>query len=264
MPLKNWFLIHARWSKSSLKHSIRFCGIFSNLKNNFIAYPSSKVSDCIFDIHHLWQSDISRVYSNSCYCSFKPKVMKIGQPSHKMYSNNILNFQESTAMLNAHTKTSGNLSYAPRIYSYKYIYIWGSLNKFSAFFRMGTSTHIKTVVPFVVISFGYSALVVPSQQLLDGPMEVLLCEHVNDLRHRLFHLLNCLITTASELREKAKVTGSKVWTIGWVRNCLEAHLGQIVCDKDGVVDWCIVLVEMPLTWFKECWPLLMESLSELP
>ena len=32
--------------------------------------------------------------------------------------------------------------------------------------------------------------------------EVLLCERVNDLRHNLFHLLNCLITTtASELRE---------------------------------------------------------------
>ena len=29
MPLKNWFSIHARCSKSSLKHSIRFCGIFS-------------------------------------------------------------------------------------------------------------------------------------------------------------------------------------------------------------------------------------------
>ena len=45
-------------------------------------------------------------------------------------------------------------------------------------------------------------------------MEVLLCEHVNDLRHSLYHL-NCFITTAaSEVREKAKVTGSKVWTIG--------------------------------------------------
>ena len=48
MPLKNWYSIHARWSKSSLKHSIRFCGIFQGLKHNFIAYHSSKVSDCIF------------------------------------------------------------------------------------------------------------------------------------------------------------------------------------------------------------------------
>ena len=41
IPLKNC-LIHAIWSKSSLKHSIRFCGIFSNLKQNFIAYGSPK------------------------------------------------------------------------------------------------------------------------------------------------------------------------------------------------------------------------------
>ena len=39
------------------------------------------------------------------------------------------------------------------------------------------------------------------QQLLKGSMEVLLCERVNDLRHSLLHPLNCLITTASELRE---------------------------------------------------------------
>ena len=55
----------------------------------------------------------------------------------------------------------------------------------------------------------------------------------------------------------------KVWTIGRVWNCLGAHLGQIVCDKDEVVDWCIVLVEMPLTRFEECWPLPTESLPEL-
>ena len=29
--------------------------------------------------------------------------------------------------------------------------------------------------------------------------------------------------------------GSKVLTIGRVRNCHDPHLGQIVCDKDGVV-----------------------------
>ena len=40
-------------------------------------------------------------------------------------------------------------------------------------------------------------------------MEVLLYDRVNDLRHSLFHLLNCLITTASELREQAKVTGDQ-------------------------------------------------------
>ena len=32
------------------------------------------------------------------------KIIKIGQSSHKMYSNNIVNFQESTTILNAWTK----------------------------------------------------------------------------------------------------------------------------------------------------------------
>ena len=81
---------------------------FPSLKQNFIAYHSSKVSshpDCIFEIYQLWQSGFSRVYSNSCCsCSFEPEIIKIGQSPHKMYSNNILNFQESMAILNAHTK----------------------------------------------------------------------------------------------------------------------------------------------------------------
>ena len=31
MPLKHWCSIHARWSRNSLKHSIRFSGIFSKI-----------------------------------------------------------------------------------------------------------------------------------------------------------------------------------------------------------------------------------------
>ena len=92
---KNWCSIHARWSKSRLKHSIRFCSIFPSLKQNFIVYRSSKVSwrpDCIFEIHQLWQSGFSRVYSNCCCsCLFEAEIIKIGQSSHKMYSNNIPN-----------------------------------------------------------------------------------------------------------------------------------------------------------------------------
>ena len=95
-------------------------------------------------------------------------------------------------------------------------------------------------------------------------MEVLFCECVNDLRHSLFHLLSYLITIYSELRERQNETGGEVWTIGRVRNCFDAHLGQIVCDKDGVVDWCIVLVESPLTRFEDYWSLPSESLPELP
>ena len=98
---------------------------FPSLKQNFIAYLSSKMSDCIFEIHWLWQSGFIRVYSNCCCsCWFEAEIIKIGQSSHKMYSNNILNFQESTTILNAHTKKSGNLSYAPRTYVKKYLMIW--------------------------------------------------------------------------------------------------------------------------------------------
>ena len=44
-----------------------------SLKQNFIALRSSKVSDCIFETHQLWQSGFSRVYSNCCCsCSFEP------------------------------------------------------------------------------------------------------------------------------------------------------------------------------------------------
>ena len=35
LPHKNWCSIHARWSKSSLKHSMRFCEIFSKFKTQF-------------------------------------------------------------------------------------------------------------------------------------------------------------------------------------------------------------------------------------
>ena len=81
MPLKNRCSIHGRWSKSSLKYSIRFCGIFPSLKQNFIAYRSSKVfsrPDCILKIYQLWQSGFSRVYSNCyCSCSFDAEIIKL-------------------------------------------------------------------------------------------------------------------------------------------------------------------------------------------
>ena len=38
-----------------------------------------------------------------------------------MYSNNILNFQEPTTILNAYTKKSGNILNVPRVYIYIYI-----------------------------------------------------------------------------------------------------------------------------------------------
>ena len=101
-----WFMQYGRKAVWSIPYvSVAF---FPSLKQNFIAYRSSKVSsrpDWIFEIHQLWQSGFSRVYSNfCCSCSFKPEIIKIGQSSHNMYSNDILNFQESTTISNACTK----------------------------------------------------------------------------------------------------------------------------------------------------------------
>ena len=97
---------------------------FPILKQNFIAYRSSKVilhPDCIFEIHQMWQSSFSMVYSNCCCsCSFEPEIIKIGLSSHKMYNNNIWNFQESMTILNACTK---NLETYGKNHVYIYIYI---------------------------------------------------------------------------------------------------------------------------------------------
>ena len=101
-----WFMQNAPKAVWSIPYvSLAF---FPSWKQNFIAYRSSKVSscpDCTYELHQLWQSGFSRVYSNSCSsCSFEYEIIKIGQSSHKMYSKNILNSQESTTILNACTK----------------------------------------------------------------------------------------------------------------------------------------------------------------
>ena len=103
-----WFMQDAPKAVWSIPYvSVAF---FLSLEHNFIAYHSSKLSsrpDCIFEIHQLWQSGFSRVYSNCCCsCWFEPEIIKIGQSSHKMYSNNIVNFQVSTTILNTCTKKS--------------------------------------------------------------------------------------------------------------------------------------------------------------
>ena len=91
---------------------------FPSLKRNSIACNFSKVSDCNFEIYQLWQSGFNRVYSNCCFSySFEREIIKIGQSSDKLYSNNTLNFHESTTILNAHMKKSGNLLKVPRNYS---------------------------------------------------------------------------------------------------------------------------------------------------
>ena len=94
---------------------MRFCGIFPSLKQNFIAYRSSKVSwrpDCIFETHQQWQSGFSRMYSNCCCsCSFEAEIIKFGQ----IYSNNIVNFKESTTILNACTKKRLETYWMPHV-----------------------------------------------------------------------------------------------------------------------------------------------------
>ena len=119
IPLKNWCSIHARWSKTAWSIPYVSVAFFPSLKHNFIAYRFAKVSwrpDCIFEIHQLWQSGFSRVYSNCCCsCWFEPEIIKVCQSSQKMYSNKILNFQESSTILNASTKKSGILLNASRI-----------------------------------------------------------------------------------------------------------------------------------------------------
>ena len=91
-----------------------------SFKQNFIAYRSSKVSlrpDCIFEVHQLWQSGFSRVYSNC----FESEIIKIGQSSHKMDSNSIVNFQESTTILNACTKKSLETYEMHHVYPFNYV-----------------------------------------------------------------------------------------------------------------------------------------------
>ena len=101
-----------------------FRTFFSKFKTEFIAYCSSKVSDWIFEIHQLRQTGFIRVSSNCCSSSWiEPEIIKIRRSSHKMYSNNILNFQVSTTILNARTKKVWKLIVCPCIYIYVYIYI---------------------------------------------------------------------------------------------------------------------------------------------
>ena len=121
-----WFMQDAPKAVWSIPYiSVAF---FPSLKHNFIAYCSSKVSscpDCIFEIQQLWQSGFSRVYSNfCCSCSFEAEIIKIGQSSHKMYSNNILNYQESMTILNACPKKVWKLiEFTTYIYIYHHHHV---------------------------------------------------------------------------------------------------------------------------------------------
>ena len=63
------------------------------------------------------------MYSNCCCsCSFEVEIIKTGQSCHKMYSNNIVNSQESSTILNVGTKKVWK-SFEYTTYIYIYIYI---------------------------------------------------------------------------------------------------------------------------------------------
>ena len=69
-----------------------------------------------------------------CSCSFQPEIIKIGQSSHNMYSNSILNFQESTTILNACTKKVCKLIECTT-HTHIYIAIYTHLQFFFYFLR---------------------------------------------------------------------------------------------------------------------------------
>ena len=82
----------AVWSNSYV--SVAF---YPSLKQNFIAYRSSKISDCIFEITTCDnQALVGCIPIAAVAVDFNLKSYKIGLLSHKIYSNNILNFQEYT------------------------------------------------------------------------------------------------------------------------------------------------------------------------
>ena len=83
--------------------------------------------------------------------------MKIGQSSHKIYSNNILIFQESTTILNVHTKKNletyrMHLVHTFFLFISLFICLWKysfSLNTFSTHLICLTAEYIAviTVIP---------------------------------------------------------------------------------------------------------------------
>ena len=79
---------------------------FPILKQNLLYIVLLKCPDCIFELHQLWQSGFSRMFSNCCCsCSFEAEIIKIGQSSHKMYSNNKVNIQVSMTILKSVKKS---------------------------------------------------------------------------------------------------------------------------------------------------------------
>ena len=97
--------------------------VFPSLKQNFIAYRSSSRPDWSFEIPSCDNQALVGYIPIAAVVVHLNIIIKIGQSSYKMYSNNILNFQESTTILNACTKKRvGNLLNAPRTWNFILLY----------------------------------------------------------------------------------------------------------------------------------------------
>ena len=102
------------------------------------------------------------MYSNCyCSCSFEAEILKICQSSHKIYSNNILNFQESTTILNTHTKKVWKLIVC--LSYYKEIYI--------CYFVSFQNVQQESLA--IIVTVHVIALTIPSviKQMGDAPIE---------------------------------------------------------------------------------------------
>ena len=78
---------------------------FPSLKLNFIAYQSSKGSDCILKFTtNDNQAVVGCIPIAAVAVHLNIRIIRIGQSSHKIDFNSIVNFHESTTILIARTK----------------------------------------------------------------------------------------------------------------------------------------------------------------
>ena len=96
------------------------------------------------------------------------EIIKIGQSSHKMYSNNLLNFQESTTILNVCTKKSGNLLNSLHMHEWDL-----ALNKLRGLICHKTKT--KKTKPIKVSQFKASKPTRVSSSFIGCPFHMALC-----------------------------------------------------------------------------------------
>ena len=113
---KNWCSIHARWSKSSPEafHTLLW-HFFPCFKNTILLHIVLLKWSWTSRLH-FWNSPamtIRPLVGCSCFI-WSWKSSNLVSPSHKMYSNNILNFQESMTILNACIKCLETYWRAPR------------------------------------------------------------------------------------------------------------------------------------------------------